>query len=138
MDVGVIGVFVPIVAIVCGVVVAVAWIYASHRQRMQRADFRHRERLAAIEKGLELPPDPIEVSPPTPIRRPRHLLRGLVLLFGGVALTVALGQDHEEAYLFGLLPAAIGLAYLLYYFVEGRRESQRALGDPPAGTSSGS
>ena len=137
MDPAIIGVFIPIVAIVGGGAVAIASIAAAHRQRMQRADLRHRERLAAIEKGLELPPDPAERDRAPVVRRPRHLLRGLVLLFGGIALTVALAQDRaaEHSYLFGLLPAAVGLAYLIYYFVEGKHESARALGTPPAESS---
>jgi peptidoglycan/LPS O-acetylase OafA/YrhL len=133
MNPAIIGVFIPIVAIVCGVSVAIASILAAHRQRMQRADFRHRERLAAIEKGLELPADPAEFDPTTVLRRPRHLLRGLVLLFGGIALTIALAQDRaaDYPYLFGLLPVAAGLAYLIYYFIEGKHEAAKAIGTPP-------
>lgn len=134
MDPNYIGLFVPIVAIVCGVSVAIAAILAAHRQRMQRADLRHRERLAAIEKGLELPADPAEIDPTSVLRRPRHLLRGLVLLLGGIALSIALALDRaaDHSYLFGLLPAAVGLAYLIYYFLEGKHEAARAIGSPPA------
>ncbi len=131
MDPAVLGVMIPIVAIIFGVGIGVVWVIAAHRQRMQRADFRHRERLAAIDKGLELPPDPMDADPNATVRRPRHLLRGLVLLLVGLALTAALGQTGAEGYLFGLIPAAAGLGYLIYYLVEGRHEAARALGAPP-------
>jgi len=131
MDPAVIGVMIPIIAIIFGVGIGVVWVIAAHRQRMQRADFRHRERLAAIDKGLELPPDPMDADPNATARRPRHLLRGLVLLLVGLALTAALGQTGSEGYLFGLIPAAAGLGYLLYYIIEGRHEAARALGDTP-------
>ncbi len=132
MSPDVIAVFVPIVAIIFGVAVAVVSIIGTHRQRMQRTELRHRERLAAIEKGLELPPDPPEQES-TPARRPRHLLRGLVFLFVGLALTAAFYQNHSDGFpfLYGLIPVAAGIAYLLYYVIEGRHEVPRANGTPP-------
>ena len=131
MNPAVIAVFVPIIAIIFGVAVAIVSIVGAHRQRMQRAEFRHRERLAAIEKGLELPGDPPEIET-APSRRPRHLLRGLVLVFGGAALTAAFrqGQGEDFPYLYGLIPVAAGVAYLIYYFIEGRHEVPRANGNP--------
>jgi len=132
MNPEVIAVFIPIVAIIFGVGVAVVYMVGAHRLRLQRADFRHRERLAAIEKGLELPADPPENDTP-PSRRPRHLLRGLVLLLVGAALTAAFYQRHEDGfpYLYGLIPVAAGLAYLIYYVLEGRHEVPRPDGTPP-------
>ena len=132
MDPAVIGVMIPIVVVIFGTAVAIVAIYAAHRQRLQRAEFRHRERLAALEKGLELPPDPAESETPV-ARRPRHLLRGLVLLLGGGALTAAFYQSNSSdfPYLYGLLPVAAGIAYLLYYFIEGRHETPAANGTAP-------
>ncbi|HXQ63654.1 MAG TPA: DUF6249 domain-containing protein [Steroidobacteraceae bacterium] len=123
MDTDMVAVFIPITAIMFGVACAIVSIVVTHRQRMQRAELRHRERLAAIEKGLELPPDPPDSDASGGRRRPRFLLRGLVLLFVGIALTVAMQQLPGNApYLFGTIPGAIGLGYLIYYFIEGRRE----------------
>lgn len=130
MNPAILGVMIPIIAIVMGVGTAIIAILAGHRQRMQRNELRHRERLAAIEKGLEIPPDPVE-SEPEP-RRPRHLLRGLCWLFVGAALTAAMWQlGGEVPYLFGLIPAAVGAGFLLFYFIEGRSEAQRP-GEPGA------
>ena len=122
MSPAILGVLIPIIAIVLGVAVAIVYITAAHRQSMQRAELRHRERLAAIEKGLEVPVDAVEPTP-SPLRRPRFLLRGLVLTFVGIALTVALrNAGGEEGSMFGLILSAAGLAYLIFYFVEGRHE----------------
>jgi hypothetical protein len=128
----IIAVFIPITAIVFGVACAIVCIVAAHRQRMQRAELRHRERLAAIEKGLEVAPDPPEFDAGAG-RRPRFLLRGLVLVFGGITLTVAIKQlPGPVPYLFGMIPTAIGLGYLVYYLIEGRRESRTATQDSVA------
>ena len=130
MNPEVIAVFVPIVAILAGIAVAIVGMLASHRLRLQRAEFRHRERIAAIERGLELPPDPPEFDP----RRSddsRFLRHGLVLVALGIAVTGGLMQlpGTSVPYIFGLIPAACGVAYLLYYAI---RRRQRA-GGAPAG-----
>ena len=51
----------------------------------------------------------------------RHLLKGLIWLFIGLGLLAALyaAVDAKTA-LFALVPAGIGLAHLIYYFVEGK------------------
>jgi hypothetical protein len=124
----ILGLFIPIIGIVLGVAVAIIYIVSAHRQRMQRNELRHKERLAAIEKGLEIPVDAVEPAP-LPMRRPRYLLRGLVLTFVGVALTVALrNAGGEEGSMFGLVLSAAGLAYLIFYFVEGRHEHKPVAG----------
>ena len=127
-----IAVLIPVVAIIFGVAVAIVSIIATHRQRMQRADLRHRELIAAIEKGLELPVDPpdVDIKPP---RQARHLLRALMLILVGIALTAALYQtfDGNSPYLYGLILVAAGVAYMIYYLIEGRHEVPRPNGTPP-------
>jgi hypothetical protein len=137
MSPAIVGVFIPVIAIVLGVGAAIVQIIANHRQRLQRAEHRHRERLAAIEKGLELPADP-----PEPVvdarQRPRDLLRGLVLLLVGAVLVPALMRNGDaDVALFGLLPAAVGLAYVIYYVVE-RRRAAAAEKNAPGGENGGS
>ncbi len=129
MSPGIVGVFIPIIAILAGIAVAIVAMLTGHRQRLQRADLRHRERLAAIDKGFELPPDPPDVE----LRRNdpgRFLRQGLVLVAVGVTVTGAMMQlpDKDVPYLFGLVPAAIGIAYLLYYFIHERHAAR----EPPA------
>ncbi len=58
MAIELLALFIPIITIVLGVAIAIVWIVTAHRQKVQRFEMRHRERMAAIEKGLELPPEP--------------------------------------------------------------------------------
>jgi cadmium resistance protein CadD (predicted permease) len=64
-----------------------------------------------------------------PKRRRTALLPGLVWFFVGLAIVVgALAERDEEIPVFlGLIPLGIGLAYLIYYFFEGRQVEARWL-----------
>ena len=86
---------------------------------MKRAELRHRERIAALEKGIELPPEPdfdagnkrsrlAEERPDGRLRRRRAVLR---------AARVA----DDDVALFGLIPTAVGIANLIAYFVESKK-----------------
>lgn len=114
--------FVPLFGIVFGIIVAIVAIVTSHREKIQRTELRHKERLAAIEKGLELPAE-LEDSDETGKRsRSGSLRSGLIGLAVGIVLYFALGQlAGERIALFGLIPAAVGLANLIFYFIEGRK-----------------
>ena len=113
---------IPILAIVLGVGIAIVAIVAAHREKQKRAELRHRERLAAIEKGIELPPDPDAEPPP---KKGNTLRSGLINLFVGIVLYVAIAEvAGDDVALFGLIPAAIGLGSLISYFVEGRKKSE--------------
>ncbi len=134
MNEDVIGMFVPILAILGGVCFAIIRVLAIHRQRLQRAEFRHKERLAAIDKGLEMPPDPPEQEPAAAVGNgARYLRQGLVLVLVGAVLTVSMTQLGGVPYLFGLVPAAVGAGYLLYYFIHRRHEAERAAGPTASG-----
>jgi hypothetical protein len=117
---------------VCGLVV---WVILDYRRRRRMIELQHAERMAAIERGMDVPPLPANVSRPPTIRNRSTLLPGLVWLFVGIAITVGLRDVDPYAFaLFGLIPAAIGIAYLLYYAFEGRKihdlsleEARRAL-----------
>jgi hypothetical protein len=112
--------FIPILGIILGVMIAIVAIIAAHRQKMQRNDMRHKERMAAIEKGLEIPPEPVE--PESNGKKASALRSGLTGLLLGIVLYFALGAvAGSEVALFGLIPAAIGVANLVFYFVEGRK-----------------
>lgn len=115
---------IPILGVTVSLSALIVWIVAWHRRKLHEADCRHKERIAAIEKGLELPPDPL----PQPERMPprsRYLLRGLIWL--GVGLAITFGA-HGLLTLppltgFGWIPIAVGAAYLIFYFVEGHNPS---------------
>jgi hypothetical protein len=129
MDPAVIGVFIPIVAIVFGIGIGMIAIVVNHRQRALRMELRHKERLVAMDKGLELPPELQDPALDPATTRPRHLLRGLIWTFAGIALAAMLYNlaGDEEAWIGGI-PLSVGLGYLVFYFVEGRKESAASLG----------
>jgi len=119
------GIFIPIIAIVMGIGVGMLALVLDYRKKQEMFALHHKERLAAIEKGMEVPPLPPEFFVDHRGRRSRHpsdyLRRGLVLLFVGIAVSFALYQNQRDAYLWGLVPAAIGIAQLLFYFLVGRK-----------------
>jgi len=80
--------------------------------------------MAAIERGMEVPPLPIEILGSRPPSR-STLLPGLIWLLVGLALIVGLTELNDYAgfhlSIWGLVPAAVGAAYLIYYWVEDRK-----------------
>jgi hypothetical protein len=123
----IIGVFIPIVAIVMGIGLAMLETISSHRRRSQALEQRHRERMAAIEKGIELPSDAndpeAQLELAKALRKPRYLLRGLVLTaIGGALVTSWSGPSDNVILSLGWVVTAIGVATLVYYVVEGRKE----------------
>ena len=112
---------IPILGIVLGIGVAIIAIIAAHREKLKRVEARHRERLAAIEKGIELAPDP---EPDAGVKKTSSLKSGLSGVFIGAVLYFALYHVvDEDVALFGLIPAALGFATLISYFVEGRNKT---------------
>jgi cadmium resistance protein CadD (predicted permease) len=119
MAVELLALFIPIIGIVLGVTIAIVAIITGHRQKLQRNDMRHKERLAAIEKGMEIPPEPVE---PENGKKSSALRSGLIGLFVGIVLYFALrAVADSDIALFGLIPAAVGLANLLAWFLDGRK-----------------
>jgi hypothetical protein len=101
-------VFIPI----AGIAVGGLSIYFGYRAK----ELLHRERMAAIEKGIELPPEPAR-------GRNSYLLRGLINLSIGIGIAIfflAIGlvsQNPRAAAVaaFGLIPIGIGIAHLVVY-----------------------
>ncbi len=125
-----IALFIPIIAIIMGIAIGMLAIVMNYRKRKELYTLYHQERMAAIEKGVELPELPsrwlTDEAPDevTPYNPRRHLLKGLAWLFVGIGLGVAVWATVELSWaLFGLAPIGIGLAHLIYYFVEGRKEA---------------
>jgi hypothetical protein len=124
----VVAVFIPIVAIIMSLSIPIVYAIVDYRRRRDIVDANHKERLAAIERGMELPPLPESFYQAIkPARRSSYLLPGLVWLFVGIGIFIALGAiAGADVRNLGLIPSGVGLAYLIYYFVEGRKL-------PPAG-----
>jgi hypothetical protein len=126
------GEIVAIVAIVfvIGIPLSLPIVYLSldYRKRRRLMELHHAERMAAIERGMELPPIPKELlEGMRHRRRSTSLLPGLVWFFIGLAILIALQSISDEEAMIGLVPAGVGLAYLIYYFVEGRKIEARVL-----------
>jgi hypothetical protein len=121
---------IPILGIVMGISLAMLGLWLDYRRKREMFEMHHKERMAAIEKGIEVPalaPDLLQSRMQRPT--PGDLLRrGLILLFVGMALVIAMSYEESRLSWWGLLPAAIGLAYLISFFVERR---QAASGGTP-------
>ena len=118
------------ITIVIGIPLSLPVIYMSldYRKRRRLMELHHAERMAAIERGMELPPIPKELfDSGRSRRRTTSLLPGLVWFFIGVGILIALQSISDEEAMIGLVPAGVGLAYLIYYFVEGRKIEARVL-----------
>jgi hypothetical protein len=106
---------IPIVALLAAFGIAFAALHFRNRSR----ELRHRERVTALEKGIELPVEPV-------LTRNAYLLRGLIWLFLGVGISIFFlalwlaERDRDEAAMaaVGVIPIGVGLAYLIVYRVE--------------------
>jgi hypothetical protein len=121
---------VAIVAILTGLglptAALVLYLVLNYRKRLRLMELHHAERMAAIERGMELPPLPIELIEGSR-RRTTSLLPGLVWFFIGIGVMIAMRATGESEGMIGLVPAGVGLAYLIYYFAEGRKIEARLL-----------
>ncbi len=116
---------IPVVAIIFGCGIPIIAIITNYRRRKHLFELYHQERMAAISKGIDLPPLPADLlaeGEKPRVRSPRDsLLKGLVWLFVGLGIVASIyGIEGEREALLGLIPAGVGLAHLIYYFVEGR------------------
>ncbi|HEX7113892.1 MAG TPA: DUF6249 domain-containing protein [Steroidobacter sp.] len=113
---------IPILGIVMPLSIPIVWIVLNYRKRRRLMELHHAERMAAIERGMDVPPLPIELISGSGPRRRSALLPGLIWFFIGLAVLVSTVQMDELPLFCGLIPLGVGLAYLIYYFVEGRKE----------------
>lgn len=132
MNPAVIGAFIPIVAITLGIGIGSLAIWSEHKRKLELIDRLHRERMLALEKGVEppaLPPGMLgDLSHSKPKLVPRYLWpkvmrNGLALLFGGIVLYFSV--DHaggSEGAPFMLILAVLGLANLVYAWVLWQQE----------------
>jgi hypothetical protein len=116
---------IPVVAIVFSLSIPIIAIITDYSKRRKIYELHHRERMAAIEKGIELPPLPPELlgkEQDRMARGPRYLLKGLIWSLLGLALLLGLYlNEGKDTAAYALMPVAIGVAYLIYYLAEGRK-----------------
>jgi hypothetical protein len=124
MNEDVVAVFIPIIAIFMSLLIPIVYAITDYRRRRDIVEAHHKERMAAIDRGMEIPPLPEEFFKPLEKNnRPRHLLTGMIWLFVGIGVGLFLYAvaGHDVAAI-GLIPGGVGLAFLIYYFIEGRNE----------------
>ncbi len=136
MNPEVLAISIPIVAIVMGIGMGMLALWLDFRRKRALFELHHKERMAAIEKGMDLPPLPAELLRGQGGRRTPadSLRRGLVLLLLGIALVIALYMTPNagpRVAFWGLIPAAIGLGNLIFYYVEGRKPPTGKDADTP-------
>jgi hypothetical protein len=121
------GMMIPIIAIVMGIGIGMLSIWTEHKRKAQLLEQFHRERIAALEKGVSMPEldrrlvalD--ENEPPTAAKAYRN---GIMMFLVGVVLYFALDRlVGERISLFGLIPAAVGVANLFYGVMLQRKEA---------------
>lgn len=121
---------IPIVAIIMGVGIGMLGLWTDHKRKSQLLEQLHRERMAAIDKGIELPPmtldiDAAPVTANTASNPARVLRTGVFMLSLGIVLYFALDTvGADQAAVFGLIPATLGLANLAYAAVLFNKESK--------------
>src|SRR5579863_5351493 len=68
----------------------IVYLALNYRKRRPLMELHHAERMAAIARGMELPPLPIELIAGRGPATPSRLLTGLIWLFVGLAVLIAL------------------------------------------------
>ena len=118
---------IPIVAIVGGLSIPILYIVTQFKKRQQMLEQNHKERMLALDKGIELPPIPVELLANESSdgkgwgshawhQSPEQQLRsGLFWLLIGAALGVALWMEPDGRPVWALIPVAAGLAKLIFY-----------------------
>jgi hypothetical protein len=105
--------------------IPIIYIVMQSRRKQKAMELVHAQRMAAIERGMELPPASLDFGLDQSRKgKPRTaLLPGLMWFFVGLAISGATLFTHEDSppMFVGLIPIGIGLAYLIYYFVEERK-----------------
>lgn len=115
---------IPIIAILMGLGISMLAIWLEYKKKTRLFELHHKERLLAIERGMDVPPLPPEFF--TRLRgseldaKANSLRRGLQLLMVGLALGAALLINFgPDAAVWALLPIALGLAYLIFFKIGG-------------------
>lgn len=99
-------------------IMVVLIVYFSTRNKNKESIRKHELYLKALEAGQTIPENYFK-SPEK--YQSSNLQRGAVWLGVGLALVIAGVAMHKELFFLGMIPAFVGLAYLLVYFVENKK-----------------
>lgn len=110
---------IPLVALIGTFVLVIIIVLVVERGRRARSKMIHEERMAAIEKGLPVPPPFVEGY-----RRPNYAMRGLVLIALGLAFGVWTLTDSDFPLGIGAILFFMGLAILIAHSLTERRRKE--------------
>jgi ABC-type enterobactin transport system permease subunit len=118
-DTETIAILIPVTAIMGGIAVAIVSILMASRKK----ELEHKERLIAMEKGIEVP------QARQPETRPAYLSNrsgGLVMTMLGIALTIAIWTvAGPTGGVWGLVPLAIGVGLLISSTLEKKEVEKK-------------
>jgi len=115
---------IPIVAIVMGIGIGMLALWIDYRKKRDIFELHHKERLLAIERGMEVPPLPDAFfgnssREARALGRADYLRRGLIWLLVGLGIGTAMAINSSvESATWALIPVAFGLANLIFYALE--------------------
>ena len=98
-------------------------IFLTYRNRRAALEMNHKERMSALERGLDPPPPPSDGASQNPLgRQAEYLRRGVVCIVVGFALMAALALNVGSLSAAWALPlVAFGVACLIIQRLEGNR-----------------
>jgi uncharacterized membrane protein HdeD (DUF308 family) len=100
-------------------------IVLAYRHSRHLIDLTHKERMSALERGLEIPASPPRGGSPGQTPALHYLHRGLIFTLLGLSLIAAFGVNAgASSALWGLPVTAIGIAYLILFFVTQAKEKR--------------
>ena len=124
------GDMIAIAAIVMGIGFAMFSLYLHSRRKREFLQMHHAERMAAIEKGIELPPVPPQFFQDTPVGLGGYAFcrrrSGVGTLLVGVAIMVALWEQGGNGYWWGLVVIAVGVGRIIDGTFAARYDRPRA------------
>jgi len=118
---------IPIIAIIMGVGIGMLALWLDHQKKTRIFELHHKERLLAIERGMEVPPLPAELfqNARKPESSPEsNLQSGLIMLLLGLAIGTAMALNFDLATAaWALIPLSIGVAKLAFYAIARKKQN---------------
>ncbi len=131
----------PFLIPIVGMLIPIAAIIFHYLQRRDLLRAWHEQRMAAIAKGIELPPMPFDLNDESQCSASgsaanpnKNLLTGLILIacgFGvGVFLRAIRPMIGIDIWAAGAIPALLGVAFVIFHYAGGRAAIPPAENDP--------
>jgi hypothetical protein len=118
--------FVPIASFGATIAIVAVVLFFRHRSQQTRQEIYR----TFLEKGEPIPPQLLGAR----ASRNTDLRRGMVLLAGGIGVSLALLLAHEGGLAgYGLIPAFIGIGFLVVWKVEARSGAEQDAAEKGSG-----